>query len=146
MAAYATSLPVLVDMGFKIGRQWAQSRVAIPEPDEDEDILTRAEKSPPPKTEVPGPAGVKAAATAQSPTSSATEQLDTDLQPITGEWLSQIRALVDGAESLEQIRDGLVELLPNMNLDQYAEAMAQALAAAALRGRYDIIQEATNGR
>ena len=76
----------------------------------------------------------------------AAQRLDDDLQPITGRWIGRIRQLVEQAESLEQIRDGLAELLPDMTLEQYAEAMAQALAAAALQGRLDIVQEAANGR
>jgi len=33
-----------------------------------------------------------------------------------------------------------------MSIEQYAEGMAQALAAAALQGRLDIIEEAARGR
>lgn len=147
LAAYATALPGLVALGFQVPRQWAQERVAIPEPEEGEDVLiapsaapaaTALAASPP----VPG----KAVATAQLRSATTTDYLDSTLQPITGVWIERIRALVDQAESLEAIRDGLAELLPDMNLEQYAEAMAQALAAAALQGRYEILQEAAGGR
>ena len=37
------------------------------------------------------------------------------------------------AATLEDIRDGLVQLIPGMTLEQYAEAMSEALAA----GSYD---------
>ena len=57
-------------------------------------------------------------------------------------WLAQIRALVERAQSLDDIRNGLEQLLPDMTLDQYAAAMAQALAAAQLAGRYEVLQEA----
>lgn len=77
---------------------------------------------------------------------SAVEKLDDVLQPVTGQWIERVRQLVQGAESLEQIRDGLDALLPDMTLEQYAEAMAQALAAAVLEGRYEILQEAAGGR
>jgi hypothetical protein len=43
---------------------------------------------------------------------------------------------------LEEIRDGLAALSPDMTLDQYAAAMAEALAAAQLAGRYEVLQEA----
>ena len=33
-------------------------------------------------------------------------------------------------------------LLPGMSLDQYAAAMAEALAAAQLAGRYEVLNEA----
>lgn len=146
LAAYAESLPKLVGMGFRIDRQWAQEKVGIPEPDSDSDILTAPGKV----AEVPpavDPAGQQAAATAQTqPPSPAVARIDDDIQPITGEWIARIRALVESAQTLEEVRDRLIELLPDMTLDQYAEAMAQALAAAALQGRYDIVQEAAGGR
>lgn len=143
LKAYSEALPALVNMGFKVPRMWAQERLAIPEPEANEDVLLPAgtPAAAPPVT--PG----KAMATAQTtPPATAAEQLDGTLQPITGQWIERIRALVGQAESLEQIRDGLAELLPDMSIKQYAEAMAQALAAAALQGRYEILQEAAGGR
>ena len=58
-------------------------------------------------------------------------------------WVEQIRELVSRATSLEEIRDGLAKLDPNMSLDDYAAAMAEALAAAQLAGRYEVLQEAS---
>jgi Mu-like prophage protein gp29 len=66
-------------------------------------------------------------------------------QPGAAPWIDQIRALVDKADNLDAIRDGLVALMPDMSLTDYTEAMAQALAAAALAGRYDVLQEAAGG-
>ncbi|MCP4468994.1 MAG: DUF935 domain-containing protein [Halieaceae bacterium] len=146
MVAYREALPVFVGMGFKIGRQWAQKKVGIPEPEPDEEVLMAPVKAPADPVQ---PEQVKvAAASAQRilRDTHASDQLDDSVQPITGEWIAQIRALVESAQTLEQIRDGLVELLPDMTLEEYAEAMAQALAAAALKGRYDIVQEAAGGR
>ncbi|MDT4866243.1 hypothetical protein FQZ97_1010900 [compost metagenome] len=137
-------MPSLVKLGFKIPRQWAQEKVAIPEPTEGEDVL-QLQAAPSAPTQ-PEPPAARAAATAQKPAATAADRLDDDLQPLTGLWIARIRQLVEQAESLEQIRDGLAELLPNMTIEQYAEAMAQALAAAALQGRLDIVQEAANGR
>ena len=149
LGAYATALPPLVKLGFRIPRQWAQERLAIPEPADDEEVLGVAEEQPsePAAPNPPAARGVQAVATAQMTLpATAAEQLDDSLRPITGAWIERIRALVQGAESLEQIRDQLAELLPDMSIEQYAEAMAQALAAAALQGRYEILQEAAGGR
>ncbi len=150
LEAYASALPSLVKMGFKIPRQWAQERLAIPEPDEGEEVLAMAAEQPPASPaglEPPDRPGLKAVATAQvKPPATAAEQLDDVLQPLTGDWIEKIRALVQQAESLEQIRDRLEELLPGMSIELYAEAMAQALAAAALQGRYDVLQEMAGGR
>ncbi|UQY32642.1 DUF935 domain-containing protein [Pseudomonas fulva] len=146
LQAYAQALPGLVGLGFKIPRQWAQERLAIPEPDEGEEILQAAAAAAP-KSEAPTAEVLpRAVATAQKPATTAADRLDDSLQPITGEWIEHIRAMVEQAQSLEQIRDGLAALLPDMSVEQYAEAMAQALASAALQGRYEILQEAASGR
>ncbi|MBN0735397.1 DUF935 family protein, partial [Pseudomonas aeruginosa] len=75
----------------------------------------------------------------------ADQQLDDALRPTTDRWIDQVRALVQSASSLDEIRDGLEQLLPDMTLEQYADAMAQALAAAALQGRVEILQEVAGG-
>lgn len=141
LAAYADALPGLVGLGFRVPRQWAQERLAIPEPEDGEDVLGAASAAAP-----GAPAAGQAAASAQQPPASAAEQLDATMQPSTDAWIARIRTLVEQADSLEAIRDGLVALLPDMSLQQYAEAMAQALAAAALQGRVEILQEAASGR
>jgi hypothetical protein len=69
-------------------------------------------------------------------------QLANNVQQATSPWFAQIRKLVESATSLEQIRDGLEQLIPNMTLDQYALAMGEAMAAAQLAGRYEVLQEA----
>jgi hypothetical protein len=74
-------------------------------------------------------------------------QLGSQLEKATGPWFAQIRKLVESAASLDEIRDGLERLIPGMTLDQYAQAMAEALAAAQLAGRTEVLQEtgAVNG-
>ena len=95
------------------------------------------------------PAGAPLAALASAaPVDAATppqvmaQQLAAGAAPAVTGWVEQIRALVAQAQSLEDIRNGLERLLPDMTLDQYAAAMAQALAAAQLAGRYEVLQEA----
>lgn len=72
-------------------------------------------------------------------------QLNDTLQPALTAWITQIETLVQNAATLEDIRDGLDALAPALTLDQYAAAMAQALTAAELAGRFDIV-EAASGR
>ncbi|BBT16237.1 Mu-like prophage FluMu protein gp29 [Metapseudomonas otitidis] len=144
LAAYATALPPLVKLGFKIPRSWAQQRLAIPEPAEGEDVL--AAMAEPVTQPVAATEPARAVATAQvKPPATAADQLDDALRPATDQWITRIRDLVQTAESLDEIRDGLEQLLPDMNLEQYADAMAQALVAAALQGRTEILQEVARG-
>lgn len=145
IAAFATSLPSLVGMGFRVPRQWAQEEVGIPEPESDDDDLLKPVATP--KQSVP--AGEEALATATArrqtppdPPALQAQLLDTRLQVSTDAWIGKIRDLVAASSSLEQIRDGLVALAPQMSLEQYTATMREALAAAALAGRYEILREA----
>ncbi|MNU01306.1 hypothetical protein D3C72_2446680 [compost metagenome] len=51
-----------------------------------------------------------------------------------------IRELLDSVNSLEEFRDRLIEVYPDMNAAQLADAMADGLAAASLAGRYDVLR------
>lgn len=140
---YAESLPKLVGMGMRIGRQWAQERLSIPEPDEGEDILKAPATAP-----VTGLAALTAQPGQQpagDPPAQMVPRTSRAVGPAVTDWVDQIRGLVERAQSLEEIRDGLESLYPNLSVDDYALRMAQALTAAALAGRYEILQEVAGG-
>lgn len=145
LGTYATALPALVQLGMKIPRQWAQERLGIPEPEADDaDLLG----SPAPAPNQPPTAAARAIARLaalppqpQDPPARQAGRASVELAPATDAWIDQIKALVDRAQSLEDIRDGMLALLPGMSLDDYTAGMQQALAAAALAGRYEILQE-----
>lgn len=152
LATFAEALPGLVSLGMKIDRQWAQERIGVPEPDADAELLgSTAQDAAPAVIPTAVAASGKIAALAQAvspppdPPAQMVDRVNARIEPLTAEWIGKIRALVEQAQSLEQIRDGLEALIPELSLDQYAEAMAQALSAAALAGRYEILQEAANG-
>jgi phage gp29-like protein len=79
------------------------------------------------------------------PPAAMTPALDAAADPAMTEWVERFRTLVDQAQSLEDLRDRVFALAPTMSLDQYTTAMQQALAAAALAGRYELLQEAGGG-
>ncbi|HDR1165642.1 TPA: DUF935 family protein [Pasteurella multocida] len=72
------------------------------------------------------------------------DQLDNQLAPVIDDWIDKVRALVTRVESLEQLRDELLTIMPDMNLEQYTTVMAIALNAAHLSGREAVISEAKN--
>ena len=72
-------------------------------------------------------------------------RLNSEIQPATNQWINQIKELVDNVKSLEELRDKLFELIPDIQLDDYAEVMAQALTAANLAGRKELIEDSNNG-
>lgn len=147
LQAFSQALPRLVEIGVKIPRKWAQEKLGIPEPEGDNaDVL-----KPAPKQQAPAAEGdqVIASASAQMDAdrdapSLMADRLDRALQPAVTAWIDQLRALVEKASTLEEIRDGIVALAPTMTLDEYTKAMRQALAAAAMAGRFEILREAGN--
>ena len=84
----------------------------------------------------------RAAQAQGSPVPALAGQLSRAAAPAVNGWLAAVQGLVDGAQSLQEIRDGLERLLPDMQLGEYAAAMAQALSCAQLAGRYEVLQEA----
>lgn len=72
-------------------------------------------------------------------------RLNTEIQAVTDKWINQIKELVNNVESLEELRDQLFKLIPDMQLDDYASVMADALTAANLAGRTELLEDSKNG-
>ncbi len=94
--------------------------------------------------ETPPPAGGAAAAEfaegsgGSDPAAVMTDQLAKVMQPAVTDWSDQLRVLVDNATSLDELQEQLLQLAPELSLDQYAAAMAVGLQAANLAGRTDV--------
>lgn len=72
------------------------------------------------------------------PAAAMTDQLAKAMQPVVADWSDQLRGLVDNASSLDELQEQLLQLAPELSLDQYAAAMAVGLQAANLAGRTDV--------
>lgn len=146
LATFSEALPPLVNMGVRPPIAWVHERLGIPVAQGNEPVLmppgplaptaTAATTAVPPvvtRTAAPGDV---------PPPQQMQPQLAAALAPAVGAWIDQVRELVQRAHSLAEIRDGLDALLPGMTLDQYAAAMAVAMRAAEMAGRYEVLQEA----
>ncbi len=98
-----------------------------------------------PKTQAPpqAPAADPVAAFADPPEGDAadelTDQADAAAAPAFDDMIDRIRELVDGATDLQDVADGLVDLYPEMDTADLAEAMRRAFVVADLRGRSEIL-------
>ena len=148
LTAYAQALPQLVGIGVQPTVKWAHEKLGIPMPQAGEAVLTPPGNAPGLLGQAGPPALAALTALPSLPTPALTPpvamqaQLADQVEAATAPWLASIRQLVETAASLEDIRDGLEQLIPNMTLAQYAQAMGEALAAAQLAGRYEVLQEA----
>lgn len=132
---YAESLPKLAQAGLKIPARWVRDKLKIPAPEEGEELM-----------EAPAPAfaAMKAAATARPPADVQEAQLarlEREAQAPIENMIEAIRRKVEQAGSLEELRDALVSAWPDLDAGALADVMAQALAAAAMAGRYEILEE-----
>lgn len=99
----------------------------------------------PPPTDPLAPGAEFAEGTARGTTGDQIGRLDRDAQPTLDAMVEQIRTLLGEVSTLEEFRDRLIELYPRLDAVAFAELMQQALAAAALAGRYDILERARGG-
>lgn len=145
----ADSLPTFVDMGARIPTWWFHEKSGIPRAADDEEILQpKAQPSPFGALKASSPASQRLAALRQGePTVDGEEQaaqLDTLAEaaaPPQDAQIDAIRAAVDEASDLEDLQARLVALATELPIDDLAEAMGDALAAAQLAGRADLLEE-----
>jgi phage gp29-like protein len=169
LALYADALPKLVNIGAKIPSRYIHEKLRIPEPEADEPILQAAAPaslpSPPGRGQGEGPslpspsgrgtggegksaAALGYAALAQptgdpdpTPATLYTDQLARRGADTIADQIEVIRAKVETAESLEQLRDDLLGMYGDLPSGELTKVMGLAFACADLAGRFDVRDE-----
>lgn len=154
------ALPRLVAAGMQIPVDWAHERANIPKPAAGQAVLTSGAVARPAADPQSDPAGLAAAVpqlgaalaalTAAGGTAPAGQaaaagqvgRLAKQGEATMDDWITKVRDLVNEAQDLEEVRDGLLALAPDMGLEDYAALLSEALTAAALAGRADILDQA----
>ena len=132
-------------MGMRIPQSWAHEKLMIPEAEKDEPILGLVQAQPdassgqPKDTQAAKLAALKAQEQ-QDVVDAYVDQLQGTANSASTEMINAIKQLVESAASLEEIREGLLTL--NLPVDKLADAMNEAMAAASLAGRYELLQDA----
>jgi phage gp29-like protein len=100
------------------------------------------QKATPPALEVdpnaPPAASFAADDATLDPPDRMADQVEKTVSPAAAKWVDKVRDLVDQAQSWDELQQGIAGLIPDMTLDDYADALAQATAAAQLAGRYEV--------
>ncbi|PAU86324.1 portal protein [Pseudomonas sp. WN033] len=90
----------------------------------------------------PAPPTEFAESTAPSdPAEAMLVRTEAQVQPVVDGWNRQLAELAEGGASLDQVRDQLLAMAPELSLDEYAQRMTEALSLAQLAGRNDIEDE-----
>ncbi len=144
LALYADALPKLAAVGTQIPVTWVSERLRIPAPKEGEAVLGPASNS------VEKPATDRASMVAK-----LAAELPEDVTPIdpltqamsdqtATAWrgvLDQVRAMVDKADSLETLRDMLLNAYGSLDTAELSRIMQLGFSVADLAGRFDLEQE-----
>lgn len=69
------------------------------------------------------------------------EQLEIEGEPYVENWLQQVQDKLSQAESLEDFRNQLDSLIPELTFTEYAKVMAWASTTAEFAGRYSVVEE-----
>ncbi|MDT8428502.1 MAG: DUF935 domain-containing protein [Pseudomonadales bacterium] len=146
----ADSLPIFVSMGAQIPQWWLHEKSGIPKAGDDDEVLQAAPPAAPVSPfgafrALPGPGTAALMQPALKPLSVDAPQvqlsrLESAADVHIEQWVEQIREQVMQARDLDDLRNRLVTLLPGLSIDQFADVMTDALSAAHLAGRYDILE------
>lgn len=143
--ALAESLPTFVDMGAIVPRWWLHEKTRIPQATQEEinkgEVLQpRTATTPMGALKAQPLAALKAKKANADAADAQLTRLQKEGDAVVEGWIDQVRDLMSQVDTLEELRDKLLELYPQMDSEQFADVMAEAMAAAHLAGRYDILE------
>jgi phage gp29-like protein len=152
IAGTVDAVTKLVPFGLRVAQSTMRDLVGLPDPGPDEELL-----APPRQAETgnaldrlfKAPGGRQALQQEERARQDAIDRLAAEAEavaaPAADRLIDAIRKLVDGATSLDDVRDGLLELAPAMPADELARLLGLALAYAELAGRSEIADQASSG-
>tara|TARA_B100002049_G_C16081524_1_gene377410 strand:- start:219 stop:1772 length:1554 start_codon:yes stop_codon:yes gene_type:complete len=135
IANLAPALKTLVEINYPIPTKWVSEKTQIPLPDKGESILTLHQEQP--TAELKGFAALKSTPQKDNADLMA-EQLAAQAQTHLNSMSAAVTELVKNASSLEEIRDGIIELEPQISTEGFTELMAKAMAASELLGALEV--------
>jgi len=145
MTQIAAPLRSLVSMGLPVPVSWVRDKLQIPEPQGNEAVLQVAAG---PTAATQGEAALKARHRHWAVLAAGTPEQDNhdrqlarlqaESAPLLAAMTEEIQDLVMQSDSLEQIRDGLLAMEPNLSHDELGALLAQAIAASELLGMLEL--------
>lgn len=157
ISKFGGALPGLVKMGMRIGRQWAQEKMGIPEPEEGEDLLGASqaeaeleETSEGTPTAKKPPKALQAKATANTPprakgvVEATAARLEREADAQLQVWFDRLHVAVEESPSFEALSARLLTEFSELPTQQLNELVAQALITAELGARAEVVDEVRN--
>lgn len=129
----------LLDRGVTMPLKWVRQEFRIPEPERGEEMVGTIMQT------APVAASMMVARTGSPPLpyppTTLTQTMSREATPMLRGWLEQIQTMVDQAQSLEALRDALLDAFGDLPAEDLAKVMQAGFAVAALAGRADVVDE-----
>lgn len=173
LTALADHVVKLTGAGMPIPQWWVREKFGIPEAAADEPVLNPAQSGPTRPEPTGEPAANPMANRAETPGSplavralhatkpaAQTDQADpfdldvaglmadrmeAEAEPAWRAIMAEVQRIVDAAQSLPELRDGLLAAFGHLPQEELAQAMAMGFAAAELAGRFMAREESDRG-
>ena len=128
---------------------WIREEFGIPAPEEGEECLRPKTANTAPLTARASVPGHVVAKTANLPQNEETDPLEgylsrmeRDSDPMIQGMLKPIKKIIAGAQTLEEVRDRLIDAYTDMDAGELGALIQQAMATAELIGRYEVKTDA----
>ncbi|MGQ0529999.1 MAG: DUF935 domain-containing protein [Panacagrimonas sp.] len=140
----ADVLAQLVPLGLRVEQSVVRDKLSLPDPERDAEVLS----SPRPATPSPSaPTAQNLALNSALPPVPSVDVVDLQVARLTGDaaeiqdqLMAPIWALLDEVQSMEELRERIDSLYPDLAPDALADLMGDAMTAAQLAGRYDVLR------
>lgn len=130
------ALAALVPLGLRVEQSVVRDKLSIPDPDDGAEVLQHNPASP-----AIYPAVNRALNREQPPPAQQqAEQLARIAAPVASQAVAKIEELLAEVSTLDEFRDRLFDLYPDLPTGELASVMGEAMTAAALAGRYDLLE------
>ncbi|NKB37871.1 MAG: DUF935 family protein [Gammaproteobacteria bacterium] len=139
ITAYSEAIPKLVGVGMEIPEDYVHEKLGIPKKQEGERVLTTGTQQAPPTNE----AVLRSLAILRREDSDVdmpelyADQLEQQTNAMLTRYLKPIQSLIDNADSLEEIRDGLTSIYPDLDETELLAVLQRGLAASTMAGRFE---------
>lgn len=142
--ALVDALSKLVPLGLKVEQSVIRDKLGIPDPAEDAELLgaPAPAAAPAPALNRELPRARNAAQDADPSTADLiADRLSTEAAAAHREWLFRIEQIVEEADSMEALRDALLNAFSDLPTGQMTQVMQAAFAVAELAGRFEAGRE-----
>lgn len=144
----ASTLPIFVDMGARIGVDWLHEKSGIPKAADGDAVLQSPQQSMTAMLrQKPGAplAVLRQGQRSATPADAIAARMARDGDPQVAAWLERIEGMLGAAKSLDEFREMLLGAQADLDDAQLAELIGQGLSVAELAGRSDIEDVSDNG-